>query len=771
MSSVSSSQPVRAVLSVLGAGLLVAAVGIFFVRSASFSLAPMLFFLDGPIYNFVNAAEWFRVGFSEIAVAIRWPLLFIVVGVCLWRVREAPRDHGFLLAALLVALIAQSFVADGQTGLGVLLYGLAVLPILFRWQPPDRKPIELSPGFEFFLVALLLALFSLFCLYRVDVYPPPYFDEIAYLRTAYMQLGELPRGHILPAPLKLLYSFERFQSQFIPFYTQALALSALDSGLFSLRVASWLANLVALNLGYLLFRKRLGVQVSLWMLALASSSIVLVAYSRTGFYLSFCILGGVVAFWSLARLQEKWNTSSALLLGLVSGLSVYFYQLSWFVPPVLALCLLMQPSLLRRRGAFRLGAVALVTAAVMVAPVFLVFSKGLEDVSRQTFDKKHSLWELPESLMASFVLPTKMMNRIDPDLLQAQAASGETSFALVVGPQDDVMQIVEELDTPEVIQLSGFAHRNPIVSAVKILFSKTFIEPSWESNDRINERSIVNPLLAPLVVLGFAVAWRRRSNPVIWTLLIWVAFVSFFPSFIAGMLPRRLLLGVPFVQVMMGLVLVEISSSLVTHTRLVRWIGMGFLGVFFLAATSESARFYANGWSQSTSPMEDWLTRSSGGTEGEEDPSGALNWAEGQSLLHQTFEAEALVPIRKTALPADPILALTKIRYALPADRTIVLDDLWSAGLSQKNMLANLDREFVRFDSGSESVYSVLDFACSQPLPFVWISGVNPERVLSVIMVSEFFDYTVEYQSGLRLMTVLARRSDGCEKAGFPGPG
>ena len=92
------------------------------------------------------------------------------------------------------------------------------------------------------------------------------------------------------------------------------------------------------------------------------------------------------------------------------------------------------------------------------------------------------------------------------------------------------------------------------------------------------------------------------------------------------------------------------------------------------------------------------------------------------------------------------------------------------AGSTQENMLANSDRDFVRFEPDSESIYSVLDFACPRSLPFIWISGRNPERVLGVMMLSQVFEHTVEYHSGLRIMTVLARRSDDCEKAGFPDP-
>lgn len=771
MKSVSSPQPFRIAFSVFGASLIVVFVGLAFVRSASFSLDPMLFFLDGPIYAWVNAVEWLRLGLFDIMVGVRWPVLVVVVGFFVWRGREAPRDHGLLLASLLVGLIAQSFVADGLTGLGVILYGMAVLPILFRWEPPPRALTEPNSRLEFVLVLFLLALFSLFCLYRVDVYPPVYFDEVAYLKAAYMQSGELPQGYILPAPLHAMYSFERFQSQLIPFYAQAFALSAFDAGLFSLRVASWLSNLMALSLAYLFFRKRLGVQTALWMLALACCSTLLVAYSRTGFYLSFCILGGVVAFWSLHRLQEKWNTSSAFLVGLIAGLSVYFYQLSWFIPPALALCLLMQPSLLRRSGAFRLGAVTLATLALVVAPLLLVFAKGLEDVSRQTFDKKQPVWELPETLLAAFILPADLMDRIDPDLILAKVADGDAVYALVLGSKDDVMQVVEELDTPEVIQLSGFTHRNPIVSALDIFFSKTFIESGWESNGRINERPILNPLLAPLVVLGFAVAWRRRSNAVLWTLLIWVAFVSFFPSLIAGMVPRRLLLGIPFVQVMMGLVLAEISGSLATRTRLGRWIVMGSLIVFWLAAFSESARFYANGWSQPGTYVADWIARESVAPAAEGNSPERLKTGAGRSFISQRFEKEAAASRGKTALPADSTLAMNKMTYSLPAGLPIVLDDLWLAGSRQEGMLGNFDRDFVQFEAGSESVYSVLDFACAQPLPFIWITGHNPERVLSVIMLAQYFEHIVEYHSGLRVMTILARKSDDCEKAGFPDPG
>ena len=771
MNSESSPQSVRRVLSVLGAGFAVVGVALALLWDVALSPDPALSSLDGLVHAWVTWADGIRVGLGAWILQIRWPLLILLGGVYLWHGREGLGGPVLLVICVLVGLIAQSFVAERAVGWGILFYALAVLPILFHWKPLEGNEEEPSPGLEWGLVVLLLGIFSLLCLYRLDVYPPPYFDEVAYLRTAYMQLGTLPQTYIMPAPAHELYSFERFQSQLVPFYTQALALRVLDSGLFSLRLASWLANLAALMLAYLIFRRGLGVRVALWMLALSSASTLLVAYSRAGFYLSFCILGGVVAFWALTRLVEKWNVSSAFWMGLVAGASLYFYQLSWFIPPGLLLCLMLQPGLWRRPGLFRLGGVALGTFLLVVSPLWLLFSSGLEDVSNQTFDKKQPLWELPDVMFAAFIVPGGSLEEIDPDVVVIELPLGGDSFAVIQGSQDQVMDVVDTFDVPEITQLSGFVHRNPVISAVDIFFSKTFMEPGWESNGRINRRSILNPVLAPLVVLGFAVAWRKRANPVVWMLMVWVAFASFFPSLIAGMLPRRLLLGIPFVQVLMAGVLAEMMRSTPAQSHAVRWGLRALLVLFFVVALSESVHFYAQSWSQPGAYIKEWVEESLDSRPESGSAGSGGNAIAGKGFLERQYDEDTSPHWGEAALATDPILGLDKVTASIPEEQVIVLDDLWSAGVSRNLMSGERERAYVRFDPGPETISSVLAFACAQPLPFVWISGREPGRVFPLIMLSGVFEHSIEYQGGLRVMTLETRRSDDCERAGFPDPG
>src|SRR5262245_294072 len=164
-----------------------------------------------------------------------------------------------------------------------------------------------------------------------------------------MQLGALPPGQIL------VYSLARFQGAPIPLALHAAALRLTDNGIVSLRLVSVVAATLALGTAAIAVRERLGAGGVLWMLGLAILCPLYLAYGRLAEYVALSLPHAALAFALLLRFEDRRDVASAAVLGVVLGLSIYLYQESWFVPPLVAATFLIRPDTWSRRIVPRLA--------------------------------------------------------------------------------------------------------------------------------------------------------------------------------------------------------------------------------------------------------------------------------------------------------------------------------------------------------------------------------------------------------------------------------
>jgi hypothetical protein len=91
------------------------------------------------------------------------------------------------------------------------------------------------------------------------------------------------------------------------------------------------------------------------------------------------------------------------------------------------------------------------------------------------------------------------------------------------------------------------------------MFARLFYAPGSELGAWIPV-PLLNPLVAPLVLLGFASAWRRRAEPLVRAIVVWVVAGAVLPAALSGDAARRAALILPFVYALAALPLVELSE-------------------------------------------------------------------------------------------------------------------------------------------------------------------------------------------------------------------
>jgi hypothetical protein len=235
---------------------------------------------------------------------------------------------GGILPAVCLGWLAQTYVLVDATGMGLALYGLAGYVYLRGPRPPDapRVPIGVCHAAAF---AALVIGFIFVALYGVDVYPETHYDEAGFALAAGMDAGHVPAGRVYA------YRLERFQGLPAPFALHALALEHFTPGIIALRFVSIAAAVGTLLIAALVLRARLGPRATLWMLGFTAISPLFLNHARTAQFIMVTVLHGAASLAALLRFRERPDWRSGLVLAVLAGGSIYFYQLSWFVPVLL----------------------------------------------------------------------------------------------------------------------------------------------------------------------------------------------------------------------------------------------------------------------------------------------------------------------------------------------------------------------------------------------------------------------------------------------------
>ena len=548
----------------------------------------------------------------------------------LWIVAGAAAIWGAAFAAALVVGPGPGPLLDGWgagfEGLGGALHGAGRLGQALRWPllvvflalagwalakrrsaPSAAAEAEPTSTREIALLLAVLALFSVSCLSRLDVFPDLDFDELSYAVAARMQLGELERTWVMGA-----HPFSRFQAQPLPLWLQAAGVGVSGPGILPIRLVSGLLGAAALLTTHFALRGRIGVRASLTTVALCSVTPLFLASSRAGHYIAFSLWHGTLCLAVLLRLVERRDALSALGLGALLGVALYAYQLSWFVPLLAAAAYLVSWETAHWRRMLARGAVVAGTAAMMLIPAALWLQGGLLAVLAQTLDKAvwtepvrggpgaRDIWHQPVVLARAGDAPgtRALVDLARSAGLRATALPGDSLEPIVhvSGPEPVLRASLGEIEARggEVL-LDASVPSSPAGQARRML-AQLFRSPSIEFAVRVVEAPLLGAVMGPLVALGALEAWRRRRQPVMRILLVWAIGGALLPAAIGGTVARRSALMLPAVCALAALPLAALareSTGLAARWRRLAHIGVA---VVLLTAAADGLHGYFRHW-------------------------------------------------------------------------------------------------------------------------------------------------------------------------------
>lgn len=713
--------------------MLVAAV---YLANASGQTAQTLL---GPLAGFVELVA----GAGDRLAALGGPMrtigtpvvgaLLLVVGLWFWRGR--PKSTTPIVAALALAALGQLFVFDQSPWAGAAMYGMAIAVYACRRIDVGAAAVNLgfvplAMGPTLGCVLAGLALFLMLGIHRLDVYPSFYFDEGAYLNAARMQIGSLEPGIVARYGSGTVYGFERFRFQWIPLWLQSTGLLAMEPGLLSLRLVSLSAMFAALVVAAAAFRRRIGSVPIAGMVAMAAASPLTLGYSRPGFYVSITILHGVLCVVALLRFEQRWDARSALVLGLLLGASLYFYQLSWFVPVLSLAVLAFTPQLWRRPKCATLCAIVAATAALVILPGLLTMPEGLRSVMAQTFDK--AAWNptggfplgvvvAPVGVGAAGADEFAAAHR-SADLTATRSSTGQRPVVVFYGAEPEVDSALIAAKAAGWHSLGGEVTRSAIARASSI-FERLFYLPGWESGGRWIDGSLMNPWVAPLVILGLVEVVRRRSVFALRLLGLWVVVGALLPASIGGGFPRRTVLILPMVFAVATLPLADWYRC--SATRCSRAVAAGLSVLWLVGGAAFGTHHYFHDWDQ-----------------------------------------------RVSLGPSYPVLAFDKAINALPADERILAPRLFGRDWKYLHPSNTRRAERVALIRHTENADIVRSRSCDGPTPFSWAIPDEPEIRNRFAGLSDDFVVRDQVVGPYLLIRVQSLRPGGCAtRRGHPAQG
>lgn len=96
---------------------------------------------------------------------------------------------------------------------------------------------------------------------------------------------------------------------------------------------------------------------------------------------------------------------------------------------------------------------------------------------------------------------------------------------------------------------------------------RLFYAPGIESLGRHLETPILNPLLAPLLVIGILQALQLRRLPAVRLALVWGVGALLLPAMLGGVAPRRCVLAIPWACFLMTLPILRVGELLAVRGR------------------------------------------------------------------------------------------------------------------------------------------------------------------------------------------------------------
>jgi hypothetical protein len=546
-----------------------------------------------------------------------------------------------------------------------------------------------------------------------------------------MQGGDLASGRIVPRWGGGVYVFEQFRLQWLPLFAHAAAVRVLGADVLALRLTSVAAAALALCVAALALGRRAGDRAAAGMAAFAAASPLFVAYARTGFYLAVAMLHGALCLAALLRFCARRDTPSALALGALLGLSLYGYQLSWFAPLLAGGALLAAPSVWRAPGAARRALAAAALALVVALPGALCLREGLAAVSAQTFDR--APWRAggerpPGGDLAVLLVPAGVAEADLTDFARRHevagvraavqgGTAGRRSVALA-GPAERVARAIADAEALGWAALHDAPSRGSPGARLGAMLEQLFRAPGWESSGRYVDAPLLDPLLAPLVLLGLGEALRRGRGTAWRVVAVWVAAAAVVPAVAGAAAPRRALLALPWAYGLAALPLLELRA---------RCRGGASRRLLALACAALVAAVAARG-------LHVYFER----------------WERRPGATRYDFHLLELVKLVKQLPPDERVLVVD----AIPRTR----DYLEGEGA--------LGRRDVPVLSRDETPERVLARSCRIPPPFTWVTADHPRERERLASLERGFETRSQVRGGFLLVRAEAPRPGGCGPAG-----
>jgi hypothetical protein len=261
--------------------------------------------------------------------------------------------------------------------------------------------------------------------------------------------------------------------------------------------------------------------------------------------------------------------------------------------------------------------------------------------------------------------------------------------------------------------------KNPAVRFRRMLM-QLFYESGWESSGRWIGAPLFNPLLAPLLVTGVVLAWRRRREPALRLLLIWGLGGALLPAVVGGPAPRRTSLMLPFVYALMALPLLEISAGLRRRPPWGRAAAAALSLVLFAAVACTGSFLYFREWDHQ-------IGRPGGGA---------------------------------------GLLDFVKVLKARPVDEAVLMPAMYG-GLENYLDAGDASRywpERIARPLRKNPAWVVRSMSCERPTPFTWMAKDVPEHRAALAFVEEHFEVEREVRSGILVLRAVAARDSVCRR-------
>jgi hypothetical protein len=377
-------------------------------------------------------------------------------------------------------------------------------------------------------------------------------------------------------------------------------------------------------------------------------------------------------------------------------------------------------------------------AALVLAPAPFVLRDGLADIAGQTFDHRSTLRSGHAELLRPLVVVRSreeiglrgladIRARLAPHRAKARVVvhEGGVTTLRISGPRDRLDLALAGLPGGPWRILSDTVGAFTAPNYVVRMLARLFYSPGPELGAWIPV-PLLNPLVAPLVLLGFASAWRRRAEPLVRVIVVWVIGGALIPAAVGGDAARRVVLILPFVYVLAAFPLVELSAWCRSAGAIRRRTGAAAAALFLVGVGATSGYQYFR-------PIHArW--------------DGAAGHRVHASLLE-------LVKTIKAVPESVPILLRTREPGLLGYLEAV---EGWPPSRG---------RDRISMRMGARNASLLMSQSCAQATPFVWISDDSGEQRALFTGLGARFETRAEARGPYWLVHVDAAKPGGC-----PGP-